>query len=332
MKKIILSSFYTFLITLLSSLIYAQEIAPISPTADETQKPSSSSLNIFTIHSFEDDTLLVSLSDIYNYSPNEIIIPGNKKEGFTKLQYKISASYRASFLTNTALSETDTLYIHHYPSGKTISLPVKDLDIIAHLNDYRSLSQAPFSDYDYMLGFEIPPEALTPFKGNIYNSFVYIGQENPFIQKPLTPLSWHKIDTASFPATTKTQDQEVFSDWPAHTNLPIGDTYLSETEGLQYYLQNRTEENGQLKGRRLLVTDPKTQQIILDKFFYEHESSSPAELNGEPGYDGTFQWAGKLFKDKPPVTFGFTWVSFGCPSIWVTAPNEYIPIHCDNRH
>ena len=45
------------------------------------------------------------------------------------------------------------------------------------------------------------------------------------------------------------------------------------------------------------------------------------------------QWTGTLFKNKPPVIFGFTSESFGCSVITLMekAGGE-IPINCDNRH
>ncbi len=45
------------------------------------------------------------------------------------------------------------------------------------------------------------------------------------------------------------------------------------------------------------------------------------------------QWTGKLFKDYPPVLFGFVWQSFGCDNIdIIQLPLTTIPILCDNRH
>lgn len=321
MKKILFFSVYTLCLTWFGVVAYAQP-----------NNPSSSQPNIFVIQHLDDNSLLVSLSDIYEYNENDVIIPVDKKRGLVKLQYRIEGAYRADFLKKAGLSETDTLYSYHYPSGQTVALPVKDLHVVAHLNDYSSLDEAPFSGNDYMLGFDIPADALLAFNQNIDSNYVYIGQDNPFSQEPMTALSWQKIDAASFPVTTKAQDEKVFADRPTRINLAIGNTYVSKANGLTYYLQDRIEDSQEVSGRRLLVVESKNQQVIFDSFFYESEGVSLAMLNSQSEDNYAYQWTGKLFKDKPPVVFGFTWLSFGCRGIWVTYSNDYVPTYCDSRH
>jgi hypothetical protein len=45
------------------------------------------------------------------------------------------------------------------------------------------------------------------------------------------------------------------------------------------------------------------------------------------------QWTGRLFKNKPPVSFGFEYQSFGYHGITLLSETEKeIWISCDNRH
>ncbi|MFI8605669.1 hypothetical protein ACIGCP_14490 [Cellulophaga baltica] len=66
----------------------------------------------------------------------------------------------------------------------------------------------------------------------------------------------------------------------------------------------------------------------------ESSSKAPLRIKGEKyDYEENLQYVGRLFKNRPPVVFGFTFKSFGCPSINFIDKNELpIFILCDNRH
>ncbi len=113
----------------------------------------------------------------------------------------------------------------------------------------------------------------------------------------------------------------------------MGNTYLYKTNHFLYFLQDYLDDRNVACYRRLLIVDSKTKDIIIEKFFGRGEGTSPSDLNYADEYETVNQWTGKLFKDKPPVVFGFEYISFGCPAISIIdKSNEDIYINCDNRH
>ena len=342
MKKITFFVFSFFLLTLLSGCIHTQISADVMAAEDESEmnhyRPS---INIFVLHEL-DDLVFISLSDIYPLSedPDSIAIHDMTGNGLVAEKYTLEPVYREKFLSATGISETDFVYIYDYSRKNLVSFAVKDLKAIARLNPYANSAKRPFPQYDYMIGFEVDKKSLDRLEDNFWNAFVYVGQENPFTDKPLIPLVWNRIASQKYPPTSETQDKTTFPNIAAYANSR-GNTYLAEAEGFQYFLQDYMSGN-EVGARRLLVVEPQTQEIIIDKVFYHGESTFPTPLNyrdvdGRISYwdeDGRVsQLTGKLFKNKPPVVFGFLSHSFGCPFISVIDPsNEDITIHCDNRH
>lgn len=344
MKKISSFIFSILLLSFFHYTVYAQTSSAYEGETNDIYKPS---INIFKLHGSEEyDSDLISLSDIYNLESNasfddqeiNLIIPNMTEDGFTEAQYTLTGGYRKKFLSHTGISETDFVFIYDYENNRLTTLAVKDLNVIARLNLYSDLSEAPFPHYYYMIGFEVDSKVLDDIFGA---TFVYVGAKNPFALEQLTPLVWKKVNLQDLPETTPEQDQKFYASYPWNVNFSSegGNTHLSEANGLQYFLQDYVRgESVDIDARRLLVFDPQTKEIIIDKIFYESESTSLAPLKGGEGnynntFEESFQWAGKLFKDKPPVTFGFLWVSFGCPAISVIdSSSEDIEIYCDNRH
>jgi len=78
----------------------------------------------------------------------------------------------------------------------------------------------------------------------------------------------------------------------------------------------------------------KDNEKIYDFVLYPSEGGSfaPIVKKGDKEKD-YHQFTGKIFKDKPPVIFGFMYVSFGCPGVHVLDKKiKRIRILCDNRH
>ena len=76
-------------------------------------------------------------------------------------------------------------------------------------------------------------------------------------------------------------------------------------------------------------------EVVFDGVFSDSEGASPAPLSfkGEKPNDQLLQWTGQLFKDQPPVMFGFMYVSFGCPWIdFLDGSMRNLSFSCDNRH
>ena len=253
-----------------------------------------------------------------------------------KLSYTILDKYRENFLTNLKLHETDNLYLHDYLTGKTITLPVKDLKAVARINRYQNESDTPFDFMDYMLGFDIPLNKIKSLidPGSV---LVSIGAQNPFTNEALQVLTWKKIDQSMFPKTTKSVDKYIIKNFAEHYyDLAIGDTYLSEAYGYRYYMQDRlhdkdSTDNDGIFIRRLIIVEPETNKVVLDTFYENDEGTILSSFENDqkkPELGVT----GKLFVDTPLVIFGLGGSAvFGCNSIEVIG-NQYIPINCDNRH
>lgn len=329
MKKVVISLFYILSIFLSVSITYADETQAKN---DDTSKPPD--FNIFSPYFFEEEGIVfVSMSDIYPINSKKRIIDRPEDDKYDKLRYPITGQYRKNFLANLNLRENDKLYFHDYRMGRTISFPIKDLSIVARVNIYRdSLDHSPFDLSDYMIGFNISWAKFKSHKISKYSSLIYIGSRNPFVAKKLKFLSWHQIAKNKFPKRTKQIDDAIldFEKGFDLTNKTIGNTYLSQANGYDYYLQDQLYD-GKVYVRQLIVIDPKTQKRVLDTFYTNNEAS---RLNtGEQKLPSKFKMglSGKLFKNKPPVVFGFAYVIFGCDTIDVLSEN-YIPINCDNRH
>ena len=345
MKKITSFAFSIFLLTLLGGCIHMQVSTDAMTSGDESEtdhyKPS---INLFALHEL-DDLVYISLSDIYHLSddPDSIAVPNRTEGGFWAAKYTLESVYRERFLSKTGISDTDSVYIYDHSHKSLISFAVRDLRVIASLNPYVNprTRKGPFHQHDYQIGFEVDKKALDEFKGNLWNALIYVGQESPFANEPLTPLVWNEIARHEYPTTREDQGKAVFSGITSHKDFSWGNTYLAEAEGFQYFLQDYLR-GSEIVARRLLVVEPQTQEAILDRVFYESESASLTLLNYR-SMDGRIshqdedsrvsQLTGKLFKEKPSVVFGFLGYSFGCPFISVMAPSdEDITIHCDNRH
>ena len=314
--KTITSFFFSFVVfVLLSSSNYAQVSADTTPIENrfDSYKPS---INVFTIDGSNKDFPFISLSEIQNTgaAPDSIVIPHKDKNGLEVKRYKLNSAQRRVFLSQTGVSENDFVFIYDYRHNDLFSFPVKNLRVVARLSHYSQI------DYpDYMIGFEVDEKALRGFKGNIWDALVCVERKNPFAQKQLTPLVWHKI--------TPEEDEAALSK---------GFEYLMKTDEFHYFL-GRGSSQRHSDVMHLLVVEPQTQEVVMDKVFYSSEGGSlyPLRVEGDnhTNNESFAQWTGKLFKDKPPVVFGFESLSFGCPSISVIdRTQEEIFLYCDNRH
>jgi len=290
-------------------------------------------LALFSVYWLErSDIAFVSLSDIYpiDYDDSSQTLPNIEEKGVDSAQYFVlEKRYRDRFLSETKISETDSVFIYDYSINKLVPIIVKNMKVVAMVNIYASESDYPYPPYYYMIGFEIDAEKLKGLSDYYRHTLVSVGKENPFVQEQLTPIVWQKIATEDYPS------KEIEGEYNAYLKtLSIGNTYLFEANGLQYFLQDRLDKQfSQPTYRRLLVVDSKTKDIIIEKIYGRGEGTSVSPLNYEYADAGINQWTGRLFKDKPPVIFGFEYISFGCPFIsTIDKSNEDIFIYCDNRH
>jgi hypothetical protein len=241
--------------------------------------------------------------------------------------FKLNSVYRQRFLSKMKISESDKVFIYDYSTGLAVSFPVKELNVAARLNPYGA--KWPYSQSDYMIGFEIDTTFLKGSDKYFRNSLVYVGKKSPFVVGKVKPVTWKKIDAKNFPS-------RAISINDTNTSLlgesVTGNAYTFEANSLQYFVQEFVRGK-EISARRLLVIKSKTKETVCEKIYFAGEGSSPAPLNFTGPNPENNQWTGKLFKNKPVVIFGFEYVSFGCPRITFLKQSENdIYINCDNRH
>ena len=273
----------------------------------------------------------VSVSDRYRLSEHEdsSSVP-NAYLGYrtspAEQRIRLTGVYRKRCLKATGISETDKVYIYDYDKDRLLRFHVKGLSLIAVLNIYSSPDDNPISQYDYQIGFEIPPKYLQNFKRYHQHVLVSIGPNNPFTRGQVKPITWTKVDSTTFPAKAQLK---VESSW--FTNAGRGKVYQFKDGGMIYMIQDITSRNN-IVARHLAVVDAKTKIVLFERIFYDSESTSQAPLNF---IEAQFymQFTGQLFKYHPPVVFGFLYHSFGCPGIdFISQSKSRLYINCDNRH
>lgn len=285
-------------------------------------------LNIFQLTQYETSTkdtiAFISLSDVYILSehPDSLATPDlsdkPEEEAPQNECFILTGEYRTRFLKGTGLNESDEVFYYSYLKNIFISYPVNKLKVIACLNIYGGTW--PYTQYDYMIGFQVDRKLLTGFEPYYTNTLVYAGKKSPFVMNQLKPVAWRAInaDDVNFKMI------QSYDTSYAGICKP-GNAYIFDTKEFQYYVQDLIRlDDYFVAAKKLWVTDLKTKKVF-EKIYYSGESASFADAEN--------QWTGNLFKNKPHVIFGFQWFSFGCPQItFLDADEKEIYINCDNRH
>ena len=78
----------------------------------------------------------------------------------------------------------------------------------------------------------------------------------------------------------------------------------------------------------------KLNKLLFDHVFYTMDGIEFYNFNFKnEKFQNETQYIGKVFKDLPPVFFGFRYYDFGCRDINViNRSSEVIETLCDNRH
>lgn len=266
----------------------------------------------------------VSLSDIDRLSdhPDSAAVPKTTEEYFV-----LSQEYRKRFLKRTRIAESDTVYIYNYYNSTLQKIVVQKLKVGAMLSSYDVGTDDYNTQGDYHIGFEINPTLVKQQKYNI----VYIGRQNPFVIGEVYPLSWEKVSLDEFPSVSiNPQEQSVLKDFKET------DAYKFSSAEYDYFIKEFIADDFSLT-RMLVVKSIESNKTVCVKFFFTLEFEENLPLNkfetSESEHEYIFQFAGRLFKNKPPVFFGFTSHSAGCPYIYFLGDTEQkIEILCDNRH
>ena len=229
--------------------------------------------------------------------------------------HTLNEKYRSRFLQLMKIKETDNVFIYNYRLDSIYTFQVKDLPLLAHITVYGA--DGPIRPFDYLIGFDL--QNFLPIKefDVYYNALVYVGSENPFNTGKLKPILWKKIGPNEFPKEVKSK---------SITATKISKLYKYQMNSMDYYLIN---------DNHLVIVETATKKLITEAIFTEGESTSRATLSfaNSINENAPEQWTGNLFKNKPPVFFGFTYESFGCTSInFIENPSNSIYLHCDNRH
>ena len=173
-------------------------VLPIATTAQN--------LALYVLNSYvnnkNDSIVFISLSDNYVLSenPDSSAIPGVEDRVEKDAQYlKLDSVYRKRFLSKMKISETDKLFIYDFSTAVLLSFPVRQLSVVACLNYYGA--QWPYSQYDYMIGFELNKKLPKSFEQFYLYTFAFVGKKNPFVGGKLKAVSWKKIESGNFPFT-----------------------------------------------------------------------------------------------------------------------------------
>jgi hypothetical protein len=275
---------------------------------------------------------LISLSDIYPYSehPDSLAIPNTEAFESDSLSYiHLDSMYRERFLLRTNISESDSVFIYDYASNASASFSVKDLNLAACLNVYASEDDRPFTQFSYMIGFVIDTAILQGYSLYNIHTLVGIGNENPFIKGQMKPVKWKQIRANEFPELPSAIKENI-----GFYRLTRGNSYKAETAEFQYFITDLLIDS-MLNSRHLWVIDNHSYIVVCEKFYSDREGTSlaPLNYNNAGNENEIYQWTGSLFKNKPPVIFGFLFQSFGCPGIsFLNTSVADIYIQCDNRH
>lgn len=293
-------------------------------------------IELFSLSAMEynenEKVFLVSLSEIYPLSehPDSSAIPDiGDWEMLDANTIVLDSIYRQRFFARTGLLLTERLIVYDYLNNISASFPLNTLRLVACLNMYAGNDDWPYSQYEYMIGFELEPSVLANFNPFFYQTFVYLGSSDPFAHQPLKPIHWSLVDKLNLPKSKMMKAQKTFL-----KNHTCGNKYVFEENGFKYMIQEYLFE-ANLNARRMVIEDIKTKKIVCERFFRDSEGASLAPLNYTDLENilQIDQWTGVLFKDKPPVVFGFLYQSFGCPAItFLNATMEDVYIRCDNRH
>ena len=239
---------------------------------------------------------------------------------------RLSWQQRSVLLKKTGMGESDTVFIYDVASDSVHRFPLKDLPAIACINIYFTGGYEK-TDYEYEFGFDLGRQ----YSGGDHN-YAYVGENNPFQTGRIAPLIWERINSSAFPfAFDSTLIRSEIRWWLR--GVQPGNAYKSDCQNLTLFLQDLTK-NEAIRYRHLVVQDTASQQIVFRHLFIDSESTELMPLLTRNGETLTgHQWAGELFKGKPPVVFNFLMHSFGCPGFTFLSHQEPpVPILCDNRH
>ena len=294
----------------------------------------SQDLQIFNLSqqefSGDESILYTSLSDIYRISsnPDSAALPldllGDDRDTVYPI-ITLDSNFRALFLASTGLSENHNLYFFDAIFSKTKIIPIHKLKSVAVLSIYYNDYYGSVEANDYQIGFEIDPTLLAEDGSNFI--LIAFGKENPFAEKPLSPIIWEAISPNSDPIL------QAYLSNDSLKKINFINTHRFNIQNLSYYLAE--DDNHLLNSRKLCIYNRESKTWLFDHNFLEGESASHTPIITTPNTDPRFvyQWTGNFFKNQPAMIFGMQYQSFGCPSFFsIEKQSQETVMNCDNRH
>ncbi len=228
---------------------------------------------------------------------------------------RLNIEQRKKFLNIINVSESDNVFIYDVNNEKVHTLKVSSLPVIACINAFFDENHYEKTEKQYQFGFDLGDV----LKYNCHINFATIGKQNPFVVGKLNPFVWKRLNPDRF------RGQLDIYEVPTEFNYEVRFVLSYVLNGLQYYLINK--EN-------LLVIDREKKEIIYNHTFYSGVNANltlPILENEKEFFHR--QWTGKLFKNMPPVVFGFqNWV-FGCEEIrFLNTSDLPVKVLCDSRN
>ncbi len=253
-------------------------------------------------------------------------LPIVSKEDIGEDVFWLKDKNKHALLRNTGISNEDTLFLYNLDEDSICKFAVAEIRGFARLNGYAQKDDPYLSDYDYEVGFDV---------GMGYElegeTFAFIGSQSPFQTGRVQPILWEVVDSLllvevlsqSFvPSTIRekfrnTENLKVFSFSYAH---------------FEYYMLANMRSSTPY-AYHLIVIDNNESKVVFNHIFEGSESKHTLPLGTAENKElDIHQWTGAIFKDKPPIIYGFLGYSFGCPIIRFAGNDPPILILCDNRH
>jgi len=262
----------------------------------------------------------VNVSESFNMPKNFI-----NKNDLQKDTIHFDKKQRKEFLKRMKYSNNDTLFVYDIKSGLIKKHPIKSTPLMACISIYSRVNEdrktEDYYETDYQIGFNL---------GKVNDEgFAIIGNKNPFVEKGLKPLIFKEMGHKMI--NNNVEANLLPTSWIDDTNYK---PYISNYENIRVFVKIKKEAN--LNSWYDLII----KNIETKKSYYvyqtEGESSGKASIalaEKKSIKTENYQYIGRLFKNKPPVAFGFMWESFACPQIhFLKTEALSIRILCDNRH
>jgi hypothetical protein len=260
----------------------------------------------------------------YNYDSEEVQILDKNSIGNDGIQ--LNQKQKIKFLKSVQISPMDSIFIYNIALDTIYKFSVESMPMEARINIYAK-GERGISHSDYEFGFNLGRKYMM---GG--DNFTCVSKTNPFQTGKISPIVWKKITDQYFPVRFDTLPF-FNSTREENSRFKAEKSYHFTNEPYNYYLQNLTYD-GRLSHRYLVITEQKTEQVVMEFSFRSGESSSLTHLTQANDREIYFvQYTGEFFKNKPAVIFGFLGHSFGCPTInFISKSEPPVKILCDNRH